>query len=91
MEGRKRPEGMTEDQFAEAARLEEVTRDAVADELWRMSCLMAGKKTGEQLGQAEFQLRDIVHRVGAIVLEAAVEERRKKGGIRAAALSARAR
>ena len=45
---------------------------------------MAMKKDGEQFGRAEFELRDHVHRIGAItleaaVLEAAVNERRKKG------------
>jgi hypothetical protein len=79
MEGRSCPEGMSPEQFAEAQRIIEVTEQAVRDERWRMACLMATKKDGEMLGQAEFQLRDYVQRVGAITLEAAINERRKKG------------
>ncbi len=89
MEGRTLPEGMSPEEFAEAQRLLEVTEKAVADELWRMSCLMASKKNGEMLGQTEFALRDMVHRVGAIVLEAAVNGRCKKGATLAVALPAR--
>lgn len=79
MDGVVRPDGITDEQFAEAQRLMEISEDAVRKELWRMSCLMACKKNGEMLGQTEFALRDIVLRVGAIVLENAVNERRKKG------------
>lgn len=85
MEGRACPEGMTSEQFAEAQRLMEVTSQAVEDELWRMCCLTAGKQDRQLLGQTEFQLRDLMLRVGAIVLETAVNQRRKKGGTTAAA------
>jgi len=85
MDGRTCPEGLSPEQFAEAQRVFEVTEQAVADEMWRMSCLMAGQKHGEMFGQAEFQLRDHVLRIGAITLEAAVNERRKKGVTTAAA------
>lgn len=85
MEGRCRPEGMSEEQFAEAQRLFEVTQGAIADEVWRMSCLMASKRDHQLLGKTEFELRDIVHRIGAITLEEAVNERRKKGGTRVVA------
>lgn len=89
MEGRRHVDGLTEEEFAEAQRVFEVAEKAVADELWRMSCLMASKKNGEMLGETEFTLRDMVHRVGAIVLEAAVNGRCKKGATLAAALPAR--
>ena len=89
MEGRVCPAGMTEEQFEEAQRVFEVTQKAVADEQWRMCCLMASKQNGEMLGQTEFQLRDMVHRIGALTLEAAVNERRKKGGTKGAASPAR--
>lgn len=90
MEGRMRPEGMTEEQFGEAKRVLEVTEQATADELWRLCCLMAVKQDGEMLGQTEFQMRDVIHRIAAITLEAAVNERRKKGVTTAAALPAQA-
>ena len=88
MEGRVCPEGMTPEQFAEAQRLVEITSQAVEEELWRMCCLMAGKKDRHLLGEAEFQLRDLVLRIGAITLEAAVNQRRKKGVTTEAASSA---
>jgi hypothetical protein len=89
MEGRTCPPGMTPEQFAEAQRLLEVTKHAFGDELWRMCCLMASKKDGQLFGQTEFELRDVVHRIGAFTLEAAANERRKKGGTPVAALPAR--
>jgi len=76
------PEGMTAEQFAEAQRIFEVAQEAVVDETWRMACLMAGKQDNQLLGETEFQLRDHVHRIGGITLQAAVNERRKKGVLR---------
>jgi hypothetical protein len=76
---------MTAEQFAEAQRLMEVTAQAVEDERWRMCCLMASQQDRCLLGETEFQLRDVVLRVGAHVLEAAVNQRRKKGVTTAAA------
>lgn len=90
MEGRMRPEGMTEQQLAEAQRIFEVAQQAAAAELWLMSCLMASKPDDQMLGRTEFQLRDRVLRIGAATLEAAVNERRKKGVTTAAASPARA-
>ena len=80
MEGRVCPEGMSPEQFEEAQRIYEVTQQATEDELWRMACLMASKEHGAMLGQTEFRLRNLVHRIGAITIENAVNERRKKGG-----------
>lgn len=85
MEGRLCPEGMTLEQFEEAQRVFEVSRQAAEEELWRMACLTASKQDSEMLGETEFQLRDILLRLGARTLEAAVNERRKKGGTQAAA------
>jgi len=80
MEGRLCPEGMTPEQFEEAQRVFEVNKQAAEEELWRMACLTASKKDSEMLGETEFQLRDILFRLGARTLENAVNERRKKGG-----------
>ena len=71
--------GMTAEEFEEAQRLYEVTESAMAEERWRMCCLMAAKQDGEMLGQTEFELRQHVLKMGAVTLEAAVNERRKKG------------
>jgi hypothetical protein len=76
---------MSPEEFAEAQRLWEVTEAAVAEERWRMCLMMAAKKSPELLGNTEFELRKHIHRIGAITLEAAVNERRKKGGTSVAA------
>ena len=73
------PAGMTAEQFEEAQRLYEVTESALAEERWRMCCLLAGKQDGQRLGQAEFELRQHLLKMGAATLEAAVNQRRKKG------------
>lgn len=80
MEGREKPAWMSEEEFAEAKNLWEATRQARDEELWRMCCSVASKKDDELLGQNEFEMRAALHRVGAKTLEAAINERRKKGG-----------
>ena len=85
MEGRTCPPGFSSEQFAEAQRLMEVVKLAHEEELWRMCCLLASKKDSQLFGQTEFELRDIVHRVGAVTLQAAADQRRKKGVTPAAA------
>jgi hypothetical protein len=80
MEGRTCPEGLSHEQWEEAQRVFAVSQQAVEDELWRMSCLTASKADDQMLGQTEFELRDHVLRIGAIALQNAVNERRKKGG-----------
>ena len=51
------------------------------EERLRMAQALAG--AGSQLfGRAEYELRDQVHRLGARALEAAADERQKKGWIR---------
>jgi hypothetical protein len=88
MEGRPCPDGMTPEQFAEAQRVYEVTRQAAEQELWQMACLTASKEDNQLLGQTEFEMRDILLGIGARVLETAVNERRKKGGTLEAAFPA---
>ena len=90
MDGRFCPEGMSPQQYEEAQRIYDVTQHAAQDELWRMACLTASKEDGNMLGQTEFELRDHVHRIGAMVVENVVNQRRKKGGTAAAAWSAAA-
>ena len=88
MDGRQCPDGMTPEQFAQAQRVFEISQKAAEDELWRMACLTATKQDGEMLGETEFQMRDMLLRIGAAALETAVNERRKKGGTQEAALPA---
>lgn len=64
---------------AEAARLLDLAVAKARVELGQAAALVASKADGELFGQTEFQIRDMVHRVGAALLDAALEER-KKGG-----------
>jgi hypothetical protein len=54
------------------------------DEILQMNRLLASKKDSELLGATEFEIRDRVHKLGAQVIETALNERKKGGtGIRA--------
>ena len=88
MEGRPCPDGMTPEAFAEAQRVFEISQEAAEEELWRMACLTANKQDDQMLGETEFQMRDVLLRIGATALEAAVNERRKKRGMPEVALPA---
>jgi hypothetical protein len=74
--------GLNDEQRAEAQRIVERLGPLFEEELLRMACFLASKGDRELFGKTEFYLRDQVHRLGAKTLEAAAEERQKKGGIR---------
>ena len=74
--------GLNEQQEAEAERVYKRLQGAFDEELRQMARMMASKENHQLLGQTEFELRDRVHQLGAQVLEAAVDERQKKGRIR---------
>lgn len=70
---------LTAEQEQEADAIFQRVQAAFTDELRHMSRLMASKETRHLFGKTEFQLRDRVHSLGATLLEAAAEERAKKG------------
>ena len=70
------------EQQAEARRLLEALRAAADADLEEMACLLASKTDAELLGQTEFHLRDLTHRIGAGALQGALAGR-KKGGTKA--------
>ena len=70
---------LTADQEVEAERIYGLIKSKVDEQLREMARLMASKKTSEMLGPGEFQLRDRLNEVGVGVLEAALNERAKKG------------
>lgn len=72
---------LTPEQAAEAERIFQVLREASVDEQWRIAELLASKSDGQLLGQTEYQVRDLVHQIGAKALQTALEGR-KKGGIK---------
>jgi hypothetical protein len=70
---------LTREQAAEAERIFQVLREASESEQWQIAQLLASKRDHELLGQTEYQVRDLVHRIGAKAIETALDGR-KKGG-----------
>jgi hypothetical protein len=75
-------ESKNSEQEAEAQWIFERLKGVFEEELRGMARLMASKEDSQLLGQTEFEVRDRVHRLGAKVLETAVNERQKKGWVR---------
>jgi hypothetical protein len=70
---------LSDEQEAEAARIEDIL-NAKSRVLTRyMARLLASKSNGELFGATEFQIRDAVHRLGAEGFDAALAERKKRG------------
>lgn len=70
---------LTPEQQAEAERIEDLLKAQAAVEIRRVARLLASKEDRELLGETEFQVRDAVHRLGARGIDAALEERKKRG------------
>ena len=87
MDGLRADSDLTPEESAEVQRVFELMRKATEAEVWRMARLMVSKKDGKLFGRTEFQLRDHLLRMGAQALQATVNDR-KKGGTKAAAMSA---
>jgi hypothetical protein len=73
-----RPE-LTPDQREEAQRIERILLESVRDDIRSLAELMASKPDRQLLGKTEFEVRDLVHKIGAKALETTLEGR-KKGG-----------
>lgn len=78
---------LTPEQQHEADRFTALFLRIAAREARQLGELIASRADHQLLGRTEFDLRDLVHRIGAEFLEAALEER-KKGGIGGRASSA---
>lgn len=72
---------LTPEQEAEAQRLADSVAVKTKEELLQITRLLVSKKDHELLGETEFEVRDLVHQIGARAIETAVNER-KKGGIK---------
>ena len=70
---------LSSEQEAEAQRIEHILREAANEDIRQLARLLASKKDQELFGQTEYQVRDIVHGLGAKALQAAANERSKKG------------
>lgn len=78
-------ERLTPEQEAEAQVLEKRIREAAGEEFRQMARLLVGKKPQEIFGRTEFEVRDILLRVGAKVYEEFLRE--KKNGYEGAGVT----
>jgi hypothetical protein len=69
---------LTPEQEVHAQDLVQTLLKSVEGDLLRMTRLLASKPDDQVLGQTEFQIRDIVHQIGAKTIEAELEARQKK-------------
>jgi hypothetical protein len=70
---------LTPEQEAEAQRIQDAVMEGMSQEVRQLARLLASRSTNEFFGQTEFQLRDGCHRMGRLLLQGALDER-KKGG-----------
>jgi hypothetical protein len=70
---------LTPEQEQEAARIEDIVRGAAQVEIRQVCRLLASRQNREFFGRTEFVLRDAMLRIGARALDAALEERKKRG------------
>lgn len=69
----------SEEQQAEAQRIYQVLVQASQQDLMAIAQLLASKPDRQLLGQTEFQVRDLCHKIGAKAIETALTERKKRG------------
>jgi hypothetical protein len=70
---------LSAEQEAEAQRLADSIAITTKEELLRITRLLVSKQDQELLGETEFAVRDLAHKIGERAIETAVNER-KKGG-----------
>lgn len=70
---------LDEQRQAEVERLEELVLAKMRAEARKMAELLASKPNQELFGATEFALRDVCLEFGCGMLEAALEERKKRG------------
>ena len=68
----------TPEQLADAAALHAGMMEAVGDDLAALSALLATKTDATMFGDTEFQVRDLVHAIGAKAIQAAVDAQKKR-------------
>lgn len=70
---------LTAEQAADAERIYQAFLQAAQEEGQRIAQLLASKPDAQLLGATEFEVRDMVHQIGAKALQAALEGRKKRG------------
>ena len=88
MEGRHRFEGRTPEELEEVQRVHDVMLKTMDQEIWRMAEFMVTRRDDQLFGETEFVLREKALQMGAEVLQATVNDRKKRG-TKAAAPSVR--
>jgi hypothetical protein len=78
------PLPLTPEQAELSARIYQSLRQAADSDLRLLADLLASKPDRQLLGETEFEVRDLVHKIGAKAFETALDER-KKGGTKAPA------
>lgn len=71
-------ETRTPEQLAAAAALHVGMMEAIGDDLAALSALLATKTDATMFGATEFQVRDLVHAIGAKALQAAADAQKKR-------------
>jgi hypothetical protein len=69
---------LTPEQETHAQEMAQTLLKAVEADLLTMTRLLASKPDNQVLGQTEFQIRDIVHQIGAKTIQAELDARQKK-------------
>jgi hypothetical protein len=72
------PRHLTDEQKAEADRIEQRLIELTRADLRELAELLASEPDGRPLGAAEYEVRDRVHAIGARAIEAALEGREKR-------------
>lgn len=70
---------LSEPQARQAEELYKSLREATDRDLRAIAALLASKPDNQLFGETEFELRGMVHRIGARALETAAEQRKKRG------------
>lgn len=68
---------LTPEQIAEAERIYQALHRGSEEEHWRIAQLLATRRDDQLLGQAEYEVRDLVHETGAKAIQAVLEGRKK--------------
>jgi hypothetical protein len=68
---------LTPDQAELSDRIYQSLRQAADADLRLLAELLASKPDRQLLGQTEFEVRDLVHKIGARAFETALDERKK--------------
>ena len=68
---------LTQEQAELSDRIFHSLRQAAEADLRNLADLLASKPARQLLGQTEFEVRDLVHKIGAKAFETALDERKK--------------